>query len=503
MKQYFIVLKFSLLILLFILNSFVKNDELQTEDNVIVITDDNYNEVMKQSDYILVEFYAPWCGHCKQLAPEYSKASIDLKDSNIKLAKVDATENPKFSSMYSIRGYPTLIFFDKGIQINYSGGRKADEITNWLLKKTQISSKELASIKDIDNFVEEGINDDGLEFVLVYLGNFNYNGYVSLMKQLEDNVKFGHCFSEECLTNTSTNTTNNNNNKTIQKGTLAMYRKFSDKVSYLKPGFGMKELRYFIDREGTPLVIFNSQKYSDLIYKNKVPALFIFTDDKSEELIELAEKVAKKIYKKLQVVISSIDQSEEDKKLAEYVYANNEDVPNVKIADARVQLKVYKLEITKKHKNKEILNLKNIIKFVDDWDYNRITAQTKSEPIPDSQGNVYKLVGKTFNKIVKDKNKDVLVKYHAPWCGHCKKVAPIYEDLARKLSNSNNLVIAEVDATQNDTDNFKIGGFPTFHLFKANDKKNPVNFEGDRTLDGFVKFVKDNAYFPVNYKEDL
>ena len=282
-----------------------------------------------------------------------------------------------------------------------------------------------------------------------------------------------------------------------------MYRKFSDKVSYLKPGFGMKELRYFIDREGTPLVIFNSQKYSDLIYKNKVPALFIFTDDKSEELIELAEKVAKKIYKKLQVVISSIDQSEEDKKLAEYVYANNEDVPNVKIADARVQLKVYKLEITKKHKNKEILNLKNIIKFVDDWDYNRITAQTKSEPIPDSQGNVYKLVGKTFNKIVKDKNKDVLVKYHAPWCGHCKKVAPIYEDLARKLSNSNNLVIAEVDATQNDTDNFKIGGFPTFHLFKANDKKNPVNFEGDRTLDGFVKFVKDNAYFPVNYKEDL
>ena len=167
MKQYFIVLKFSLLILLFILNSFVKNDELQTEDNVIVITDDNYNEVMKQSDYILVEFYAPWCGHCKQLAPEYSKASIDLKDSNIKLAKVDATENPKFSSMYSIRGYPTLIFFDKGIQINYSGGRKADEITNWLLKKTQISSKELASIKDIDNFVEEGINDDGLEFVLV------------------------------------------------------------------------------------------------------------------------------------------------------------------------------------------------------------------------------------------------------------------------------------------------------------------------------------------------
>lgn len=60
------------------------------------------------------------------------------------------------------------------------------------------------------------------------------------------------------------------------------------------------------------------------------------------------------------------------------------------------------------------------------------------------------VVGKNFREVVLDNDKDVLVEFYAPWCGHCKKLAPIYEELAEKLAHNTNIVIAKCDATANE-----------------------------------------------------
>ena len=88
---------------------------------VISLNSMNFQETMENSEYLLVKFYAPWCGHCRAMAEDYKRLASDHLDSAIKIAEVDATVETSLASEYKITGYPVLKWFINGTEYEYRG----------------------------------------------------------------------------------------------------------------------------------------------------------------------------------------------------------------------------------------------------------------------------------------------------------------------------------------------------------------------------------------------
>jgi len=89
---------------------------------------------LKAIKVFFVEFFAPWCGHCKQLAPIWEKLASIFSNDDVVIAKVDATQNEKLSSNYGVSGYPTLLFFKAGetTPIQYESDRELETLVAYV-----------------------------------------------------------------------------------------------------------------------------------------------------------------------------------------------------------------------------------------------------------------------------------------------------------------------------------------------------------------------------------
>jgi len=105
--------------------------------SVLVLDGTNFDTTVQANEYIMVEFYAPWCGHCKKLAPEYESAASALGDA-VPFSKVDCTDqlNTALCGKYGVKGYPTIKWFAHGKPTDYSGGRTSSELVKFAKQKS-------------------------------------------------------------------------------------------------------------------------------------------------------------------------------------------------------------------------------------------------------------------------------------------------------------------------------------------------------------------------------
>jgi protein disulfide isomerase len=111
------------------------------------------------------------------------------------------------------------------------------------------------------------------------------------------------------------------------------------------------------------------------------------------------------------------------------------------------------------------------------------------------EADVVTLTSENFDEIVGDTSKDKLIEFYAPWCGHCKALAPEYARAATQLAEeAPNVVLAKMDATAHDPPSgYEVSGYPTLYFVKAGEGSTPTPYDGEREADAIVTFMKENA----------
>ncbi|EFQ98915.1 disulfide-isomerase [Nannizzia gypsea CBS 118893] len=456
-------------------------DASTDKSDVHALKADTFKDFIKTHELVLAEFYAPWCGHCKALAPEYEVAATELKSKDIALVKVDCTEEADLCQEYGVEGYPTLKVF-RGLDSvkPYSGARKSPAITSYMIKQSLPS----VSVVTADNFEEVKSLDKVVVMAFISEDDKETNAtFTSLADAMRDDVLFAGTSSAELA-----------KKEGVSLPAIVLYKEFDERKDIYDGKLESDAIKAFIKSASTPLVgEVGPETYSGYMSAG-IPLAYIFADTAEErekyntEFKDLAKKLKGKIN------FATIDSK------AFGAHAANlnlvpEKFPAFAIQDT-VSNKKYPFDQEKK------LTKEDITKFVEGVISGEIAPSVKSEPIPESNdGPVSVIVAHTYEEIVMNKDKDVLVEFYAPWCGHCKALAPKYDQLGGLYKDNKDfdskVTIAKVDATANDIPD-EIQGFPTIKLFPAGAKDKPIEYTGSRTIEDLANFVRDNGKHKVD-----
>lgn len=443
------------------------------------MTASNFESSLENEPLVLVEFFAPWCGHCKALAPHYEEAATALKDKNIKLAKVDCVEEPDLCQSKGIQGYPTLKVYRNGKDGEYSGPRKADGIISYMVKQS------LPAVSDVTAANHDEFTKADKIVAVAYLPSNTAapaSEFSAVADAHRDDYLFGIVADQDAAAAAG-----------VTPPAIVVYRSFDEprtEFPYPVSGTNKKELEGWLAELEIPYIDeVNGETYGTYAKSNK-PLAYLFLDPTSadkEAQIELVKPIAKKYKSKVNFVwIDAIKFGDHGKalNLVESKW------PSFVIQDLEKQLK-YPYDQAKE------ITTESISEFLESYTSGKLQPQLKSQPIPETQDeSVYTLVGKNFEEVALDDSKDVFVEFYAAWCGHCKRLAPTWSQLGDKYGAiKDKLMIAKFEVPENDlppTLPFRVQGFPTLK-FKPAGSKDFIDYEGDRSLESLVAFVEANA----------
>lgn len=450
------------------------------EQDVLDLVDSDFSTRVAETETTLVMFYAPWCGHCKRLKPEYARAAELLRESDppIALAKVDCTEGGKETcNKFSVSGYPTLKIFKNGeVSQDYNGPREAVGIVKYMQAQTGPASKDLLKVADAEAYlkVQEttviGLFEKESDLKTVFL---------KYADKMREKSRFGHSSAADVL------------KKYGETDAIVLFRAphYANKFepsSVKFEGNTIDELTTFVKENFHGLVGHRTRETAPDFKPPFIVAYYAVDYAKNAKGTNYWRnrilKVAKEYKGKYVFAISSKDDFQHE--LNEYGYDYTGDKPVLLARDAANQKYIMKSEFS----------IENFQQFIADLEGGKLEPYLKSEPIPDSNdGPVKVAVAKNFDDVVINNGKDTLIEFYAPWCGHCKKLAPVFEELGEKLKNED-VHIVKCDATANDVPpTFEVRGFPTLFWLPKDSKQNPVKYDGGREVDDFLKYIAAHA----------
>uniref|UniRef100_A0A1B6EMG6 Protein disulfide-isomerase n=1 Tax=Cuerna arida TaxID=1464854 RepID=A0A1B6EMG6_9HEMI len=451
-------------------------------DSVLDLTDQDFSSRIAEQETVLVMFYAPWCGHCKKLKPEYERAATLLEDNDppIGLAKVDCTEAGKETcNKFSVSGYPTLKIFRNGeVLKEYNGPRDAGGIVKYMKAQVGPSAKDLKTVEDFEQFISK----DEVGVVGFFEKETDLKGeLLKAADKLREKVRFGISTAAEVL------------EKQKLKDGIVLFRaknlqnKFEDSSVTYSGSSSKADIESWVDKNYHGLV---GHRTNDNRADFKTPLVvayyavdYVKNPKGTNYWRNRILKVAREFSKDFNFAVSAKDEFQHELNEYGFDYVPS-DKPLVLARDSS----------NKKFVMKDEFSVENFEKFLNDFKNGNLEPYLKSEPVPeDNSGPVKVAVAKNFDEVVTDNGKDTLIEFYAPWCGHCKKLAPVWDELGDKMKNED-VEIVKMDASNNDVPGpYEVRGFPTLYWASKDSKSSPVRYEGGRELNDFIKYIAKSA----------
>lgn len=362
-------------------------DEEEKESSVKQYGSKDFDSAIKENNHF-VKFYAPWCGHCKRLAPTWDELAekYNVDGSEVTIAKVDCTTDSTVCSSNEVTGYPTLKYFstEGNEPVKYKGSRDLTSLSKFL-------SKQLGS--------EDEDEEDA--------SSAEVPAPVNGMMELNDK----------------------NFKKAVDKG--------SHFVKFYAPWCGH-----------------------------------------CQKLAPTWESLAESLKDDGSVNIAKIDCTAHRESCSEFEVKGYPTL--LWIQDGK--------KVSKYQGDRSGEDLKKFISSMSGSG----EADNKDEKEEAGKAPVVILTTETFNNSI---SRDyTFVKFYAPWCGHCKRLAPTWDQLAIKMVGNVAVKIAKVDCADNDNrplcSQQGVSGFPTVILYHEGEKVK--EYEGNRSLDDMANFLKTN-----------
>uniref|UniRef100_A0A0N5AJ78 Protein disulfide-isomerase n=1 Tax=Syphacia muris TaxID=451379 RepID=A0A0N5AJ78_9BILA len=459
---------------------------------VVALTKETFDEFVNSKPLVLVKFYAPWCGHCKKLAPEYEKAAKRIKAQNLDIAlvEVDATSEKSLADKFGVSGFPTLKVLRYGRRFDYSGPREADGIVKYMIEQSKPAAHKLQTIKEAQRYMQK----QDITIIGFFASDESklFEAFNDAAEMTREEFKLGYTLEPELIKHFKVKP-----NDIVIFYPEIFWSKYEPKrVVYSKGESTAEDLLTFLRDKAAPMVGQMTKDNAANRY-SKFPLVVVYYNvDFSKEYRDGTQYWRNKVldvankYKNEKYRFAVADEEEFSKELAEVGLGDSGLEHNVIVFG--YDGKKYPMDPDEYDGDLD----ENLAAFMKKISSGQVKPHVKSQPIPkDDKGPVKTLVSANFAKVMADQSKDVLVEFYAPWCGHCKAFEPKYKQLAAKLKTEEpNLILAKFDAIGNDVpSNYKVEGFPTIYFAPSGKRDEPIKYSGNRDLDDLTKFMKEHA----------